>query len=104
MKLYCVLPLCLLSGFASAAGIYEVDRSQWETKPAAAATKPKPHASAAAAGTGTQAATRPAPPVTDKAQPTTAADAPPRTTAPQTSTGQDMAQTCQPGHPCNDLQ
>ena len=91
MKLYYVLPLCLLSGFVSAAGIYEIDRSQWEAKPAAAAaTKPKPRASAA---TQPQSTTDPT------AQPTT-----PVASQAQPSTSQDMAQTCQPGHPCNDLQ
>lgn len=92
MKTYYVLPLCLLSGFASAAGIYEVDRSQWESKPAAAATKPVPRTATASTRTGTQAA------------PQDAAQTPSAAVPPQAAPGADMAQTCQPGHACNDLQ
>lgn len=93
MKILYVLPLCLASASALAAGIYEVDRSQWEAKPAVAATKPAPRASAAASSrTSTQTTTQAA----EKSQPATAPT--------QTAPAENVAQTCQPGHPCNDLQ
>lgn len=92
MKILYVLPLCLASASALAAGIYEVDRSQWEAKPAAAATKPAPRASAAASSrAGTQTATQPA----EKTQPAAV--------PPQAAPAENVAQTCHPGHSCSDL-
>jgi len=91
MKTSLILPLCLLSSPLLAAGVYEIDRSQWEKPPAASAQKP-----AAQRNTHTTHTHTPSTPAATS-QPSTPVE---ESTAPQG----DVAQTCQPGHPCSELQ
>lgn len=102
MKILVGLFMALITGAASAAGIYEFDQSQWEKKPAAAEeVKKQP-----ARQSGAQVAT-PATRTAASQQPaaaTTAKDNAVKDSA-ATTDSDDVAQShdCPPGHTCNDL-